>query len=231
MDSQQIMLMLPLWYVVFLLSITAHEGAHALVARLGGDDTAYLGGQVSLNPVPHVVREPFGTVIIPLLTFFMFKGGWMMGWASAPYDPLWEERYPKRAAVMALAGPLANLILAGLGLLALKAGLILGWWEPLGAGFDHLVTPVETDNGIAEGAGRLLSILMGLNLVLFVFNLIPMPPLDGASVLSGLFSPTRRFIHWLRSNPLGGLLGIVIAWNILPGLLSPVYRLFVGMLW
>ena len=225
------MLMLPVWYVVFLLSITAHEGAHALVARIGGDDTAYLGGQVSLNPIPHVKREPFGTVIIPLLTFFMLKGGWMMGWASAPYDPMWEDRYPKRAAAMALAGPLANLALAGLGFLALKAGLVLGWWEPLGAGFDNLVAPVGLNNGIAEGAGRMLSVLMGLNLVLFVFNLIPMPPLDGASVLAGLFPPARRLVFWLRSNPLGGLLGIVVAWNLLPMLLRPVYRFFTDMLW
>jgi Zn-dependent protease len=225
------MLMLPLWYAVFLLSITAHEGAHALVARLGGDDTAYLGGQVTLNPVPHIMREPFGTVIIPLLTFFMLHGGWMMGWASAPYDPLWEERYPRRAAAMALAGPLANLGLAALGFMALKAGLVLGWWEPLGAGFDNLVAPVEAGNGLAEGAGRLLSVLMGLNLVLFVFNLIPMPPLDGASVLAGLFAPARRFVFLLRSNALGGLLGIVVAWNLLPRLLRPVYEFVLGMLW
>jgi Zn-dependent protease len=177
------------------------------------------------------MREPFGTVIIPLLTFFMLNGSWMMGWASAPYDPLWEERYPKRAAAMALAGPLANLVLAGIGLMAMKVGLVLGWWEPLGAGFDHLVAPVDVENGFAEGAGRMLSVLMGLNLVLFVFNLIPMPPLDGASVLAGLFSPARRFVFWLRSNPLGGLLGIVIAWNLLPMLLRPVYRLFTDLLW
>ena len=67
-----------LWYVVFLLSTTCHEAAHALVAKWGGDMTASQGGQVSLNPIPHIRREPFGMVVIfPLLSYAV--GGWMMG--------------------------------------------------------------------------------------------------------------------------------------------------------
>jgi Zn-dependent protease len=93
-------------YVVFLFSTTCHEAAHAFVAKLGGDTTAALGGQVTLNPIPHIRRSPFGMVVIPLLSFF-FSGG-MIGWASAPYDPLWERRHPRRAAWMALGGPAAN---------------------------------------------------------------------------------------------------------------------------
>ena len=90
------------WYVVFLLSTTCHEASHAWAAKLGGDLTAFHGGQVSLDPIPHIRREPFGMVIFPLLTYA--TGGWMMGWASAPYDPSWSERYPRRAAWMSLAG-------------------------------------------------------------------------------------------------------------------------------
>jgi hypothetical protein len=93
-------------YVVFLFSTTCHEAAHALVAKLGGDTTAALGGQVSLNPIPHIRRSPFGMVVIPIISF-LFSGG-MIGWASAPYDPSWERRHPRRAAWMALAGPAAN---------------------------------------------------------------------------------------------------------------------------
>ena len=75
-----------------------HEAMHALVAWKGGDPTAYHGGQVSLSPIPHIRREPIGMLVVPLLT--AFTQGWAMGWASAPYDPVWAERHPKRAALM-----------------------------------------------------------------------------------------------------------------------------------
>ena len=81
-----------IWYAVFLFSATVHEAAHAWAAYRLGDPTAYLGGQVTLNPAPHVQREPFGTVLVPIITFAL--SGWMMGWASAPYNPMWADRYP-----------------------------------------------------------------------------------------------------------------------------------------
>src|SRR6201997_3032744 len=95
-----------IWYIVFLFSTTCHEGAHALAAKVGGDMTAFEGGQVSLNPIPHIRREPFGMVVMPLLGISL--GGALIGWASAPYDPHWAMRHPKRAAWMSLAGPAAN---------------------------------------------------------------------------------------------------------------------------
>src|SRR4026208_1476601 len=95
------------WYLVFLFSTTFHEAAHAWVAKLGGDLTAYHGGQVSLDPRPHIQREPFGMLILPLISTLISGGPF--GVASAPYDPRWAMRYPRRAAWMALAGPTANL--------------------------------------------------------------------------------------------------------------------------
>ena len=74
-----------IWYVVFLFSTTCHEAAHALAAKIGGDETAFLGGQVTLNPVPHIQREPWGMVIIPILMLVLTHS--VIGWASAPYDP------------------------------------------------------------------------------------------------------------------------------------------------
>jgi len=74
-----------MWYAVFLFSTVCHEAAHAWSASKLGDDTAKQGGQVSLNPVPHIRREPFGMVLVPLLSWFM--GGWLIGWASAPITP------------------------------------------------------------------------------------------------------------------------------------------------
>jgi hypothetical protein len=95
-----------IWFVAFLFSTTVHEAMHALVAWKGGDPTAYHGGQVSLSPIPHIRREPIGMLVVPLLT--SLTQGWAMGWASAPYDPVWAERHPKRAALMAAAGPPAT---------------------------------------------------------------------------------------------------------------------------
>ncbi|MBZ0165999.1 MAG: site-2 protease family protein, partial [Candidatus Omnitrophica bacterium] len=114
------------WYAAFILSIVIHEAAHALAAYKMGDDTAYEGGQVSLNPQPHIRREPLGMVVIPLVTYFL--GGWMMGWASAPYDPQWAMTYPKRAALMALAGPVSNLCLVFISGFLLRLGLWLGFF-------------------------------------------------------------------------------------------------------
>ena len=84
------------YYVVFLFSTTLHEAAHAWAAIRGGDPTAYHGGQVSLDPRAHIRREPFGMVGLPLISVVL--SGWPFGFASAPCDPRWAMRYPKRAA-------------------------------------------------------------------------------------------------------------------------------------
>jgi Zn-dependent protease len=176
-------------------------------------------------------REPLGTVGVPLLSYLW--AGWMMGWASAPYDPRWEDRNPKRAAAMAAAGPLANLALAAVAFAALKAGIAFGAWipNPLHQGLDELVRAPETGAAQLEGVGRLCSILLGLNTLLFVFNLIPVPPLDGASVLAGVFAPARRFRDHLRASAGGSLVGLLIAWYALGWLFVPIFRWIVGRLY
>ena len=115
------------WYLVFLFSTTFHEAAHAWVAKLGGDLTAYEGGQVSLDPRPHIQREPWGMVILPLISVLMF--GWPFGFASTPYDPFWSRRYPRRAAWMSLAGPAANLLLVVAAGLIMRSGMSLGYLQ------------------------------------------------------------------------------------------------------
>ena len=82
MAFEEILAIAPMWYVAFLLSLTCHEAAHALVADWGGDSTAALGGQVTLNPVPHIQREPVGTVLVPIISLVWMQ--WMIGWASVP---------------------------------------------------------------------------------------------------------------------------------------------------
>jgi len=117
-----------IWYLAFLFSTTCHEAAHALVAKWGGDLTAFEGGQVTLNPVPHIMRSPFGMVVMPILSYVL--GGWMIGWASAPYDPSWQRRHPHRSAWMALAGPAANFTLMLLSAGAIRTGIALGRFIP-----------------------------------------------------------------------------------------------------
>jgi Zn-dependent protease len=191
-----------IYYVVFLFSTTCHEAAHALVAKLGGDETAALGGQVTLNPIPHIRRSPYGMVVFPILGFLFFGG--MIGFASAPYDPNWERRHPHRAALMALAGPATNFTLMLLGALGLRLGAAFHWFS-----------------GPRSFVVQLLFVVFSLNLLLGVFNLLPVPPLDGSSVIMlGMSESTaNRYISTIRSGPYampGILLGIIVFNYIFP---------------
>ncbi|MFQ5789925.1 MAG: site-2 protease family protein [Acidobacteriota bacterium] len=199
-----------IWFLVFLFSTTCHEGAHALVAKLGGDPTALEGGQVTLNPFPHIQREPFGMVVVPVVSYFL--SGWMMGWASAPYNPYWAQRHPRRAAWMALAGPAANFTLMLLAAGAIRLGMALGYFQaPETARFTQIT---EASDPQAFGfAATFLSILFMLNLILGTFNLIPFPPLDGNAGITILMSEDKalRFLEFSRTQGFG-ILGILIAW-------------------
>jgi len=232
MITQEQILLLPLWYVVFLLAVTCHEAAHAFAAHRGGDPTAYLGGQGTLNPLPHIQRELFGTVIVPLLSFFLWNGQWMIGWASAPYDPSWEDRYPRRAAWMAAAGPAANLVLAIVGFAILKIGLHQGIWVPPDAiALDRLVLAAGEGASTWDALGRFCSVLLSLNLVLFLFNLIPLPPMDGAAVVAGFFKPAARLRRALRTNPMSGMFGLLIAWYLFGWLFRFVFEPVIALLY
>ncbi len=199
-----------LWYLAFLFSTVCHEGAHALAGKIGGDPTAFEAGQVSLNPIPHIRREPFGLVVIPLISFAL--NGWMMGWASAPYDPRWQRAHPRRAAWMALAGPAANFTLLVISGIAIRAGLWAGTFRiPYAI---RMTSIVEASDPQHFGfAATLLSIVFVLNLILGTFNLLPVPPLDGASGIA-VFLPERaagRLQEFFRSSGLA-LAGLLLAW-------------------
>ncbi len=215
----------PLWYVVFLLSLTCHEAAHALIAWIGGDPTAYYGGQVSLNPIPHMRREPFGTVIVPILSYAL--GGWMIGWGSAPYNPHWQRHYPRRAAWMALAGPMANVGLVLAAVVGIHVGIALGALRAPGRIlgrqlFTHVVVPVSP--GPAEGLAIFLSILFSLNLLLAAFNLLPIPPLDGNTAI-GIVLPegmARRFAEFSHSRSFA-FLGLLLGWKFFGYFWGPLF--------
>jgi Zn-dependent protease len=194
-------------YVVFLFSTTCHEAAHALVAKLGGDSTAALGGQITLNPIPHIRRSLFGMVVFPIASFLLSGG--MIGWASAPYDPLWERRHPRRAAWMALAGPAANFTLMLLAALAIRISRSLELFHR---------DPVT---GNLSFFAVTLTVVFSLNLLLGTFNLLPVPPLDGSTGIMLLMSENRaqRYLDWIRGNnyAMAGLLvGLLLFRQIYP---------------
>lgn len=220
------------WFPAFLFSTSLHEAAHAWAALRGGDDTAARGGQASLSPWPHVRRAPFGMLVVPLLT--SLTQGWTIGWASAPYDPAWADRHPRRAALMAAAGPGANLAIAVIVFAILRVGIVTGFFDaPVTVTFDRLVEPVAAADpyGLLAFAAIGLSVLLTLNVVLFVFNMLPLPPLDGASVLT-LFLPAAaaRRVRGLVTLPGMSFVGILAAWRFFPVLSGPLFGALIAVL-
>jgi len=218
-----------LWYLAFLFSVVIHEASHAFAAMKLGDRTAYEGGQVTLDPLPHIKREPVGTVVVPVLSFLV--GGWMIGWASAPYDPLWARNYPQRSAAMSLAGPLANLLVVLVVGLAIRLGMAMDlFYAPESLTLSHIVASHQ--DGTLAGVATLLSILFSLNLLLFTFNLMPLPPLDGSGVIPLLLSRERAlaYMDFIHGGHLA-FIGIFIAWKAFDYIFDPVHLMFINLLY
>jgi Zn-dependent protease len=164
-----------------IFAITLHEAAHAYAARYFGDSTAYLQGRMSLNPAKHI--DPFGTIIIPVLLYIATAGSFLFGYAKPVPIDFGSLRKPKRdMAWVALAGPAANFVMA---LLWMIFGIFLA-----AANIDE-----PFSNGMVE-AGKLT------NLVMFAFNLFPIPPLDGGRVLTSLL-PNRYAYKFSQIEPYG----------------------------
>jgi len=218
-----------LWYVVFLFSTVFHEAAHAFTAHKMGDSTAHSIGQVSLNPVPHIKREPFGTIVVPILSFL--AGGWMIGWASTPYNPKWAYDYPKKAAAMAAAGPISNFILMLISVIIIHVGIAVGFFiQPDTITISGIVSGASI--GWTEILAKIVSVMFSLNLILFVFNLLPFPPLDGSAVPPMYLSEEagRKYINFVR-KPAFALVGLFVAWNLFGTIYSKVNLLVINLLY
>jgi len=219
--DQQVLTVAIIFYVVFLFSTVCHEAAHALVAKLGGDLTAYQGGQVTLDPIPHIRREPFGLGLLPLIGLLtsIFSGGvGVFGFASAPFDPHWAVRYPKRAAWMAMAGPAANFLLAGVGIAILKTGLAMGLFVLDGSSIWQLA---RGTSGVSDGIAVFSSVLFFENMLLGVWNMMPIPPMDGFSMFLFVL-PVGKLEWFFRIRYEVGMMFPLVLF----GLSSVFYKLF-----
>ena len=177
MDLANLVSHLIVYMVVLLLAISAHEAGHAWMSYKFGDDTAYMLGRVTLNPIAHT--DPIGTLLIPIIAFVLGSMGGalgsipLIGWGKpTPVNPRKWERFKLANVMVSIAGVLANLILMTLGIVAAKVMIMQGF--QIGDFFG------QSSNPIAIFVGD----MMLLNLSLFVFNLLPFPPLDGSKILS-----------------------------------------------
>ncbi len=208
-----------IFMVVLLLAVSAHEAAHAWVSYKYGDDTAYLLGRVTLNPVAHT--DPVGTLLLPILSFvFGAVGGALgsiplIGWGKpTPVNPNKWAKYKQANVMVSIAGILANILLAVIGFTILK--LLLSY-------------EILNTANIEQGFGKILAIfldnLIFLNVSLAIFNLLPFPPLDGSKVLSTFLPASFQPFFDLMEQFGFIILMALIYFGVVSVIMSPVFRI------
>jgi Zn-dependent protease len=195
------------WVLPVLFAITVHETAHGWMALQLGDKTAMMLGRLTLNPFKHI--DPLGTILIPGVMYML--AGFIFGWAK-PVPVTWQNlKQPKRDMVfVAVAGPMSNLLMALLWALAIRIGLALG------------------DAGLALVFMGVAGIF--INTILMVLNLLPLPPLDGGRVMTGLL-PGPLAYKFSLIEPYGFfiLVGLLVT-GLLGVILWPVIEFFMGLM-
>ncbi|MDM0112864.1 site-2 protease family protein [Variovorax sp. J22R133] len=192
MDINNLIQTILIYAIPVIFAITVHEAAHGYAARYFGDNTAWMMGRVTLNPVKHI--DPMGTILMPLLLYFATSGAFLFGYAKPVPVNFGQLRHPKRDMVwVALAGPASNFVQAVLWALLLVALVAAGVREPF---------------FVKMCQGGVL-----VNLVMCAFNLFPLPPLDGGRVLAGLLPRGGAQQLLARIEPFGFfiVMGLVIA--------------------
>jgi len=176
-------------FIVLLFSLTVHEAAHAWTADMLGDPTARILGRVSLNPLVHI--DPIGTVVFPLLA--IVAGVPLIGWAKPVPVNVTKLRHHRRDYVLvAAAGPASNLLIAIVAALVLKVLPV----SPVTLGEPNITVPIAS----------ILSRALFLNVLLAVFNMIPIPPLDGGNVIGGLLPRPLAYRYDSLIRPYGFIL-------------------------
>jgi len=199
------------YVVVLIMSVVVHEVAHGYTAYLLGDNTARNSGRLTLNPLKHL--DPFGSVVLPLLLVLM-NAGFVIGWAKpVPYNPENLRNEKKGTFLVSIAGVLANLMLA------LVFGLLIRF------------APMFLDVSLLTQFYKITSIIVLLNLVLVLFNLIPIPPLDGSKILFSFLPVKYRHIeNFLEKWGMFVLLFFIIfLWGYVSPLIFIAFHLITGM--
>jgi Zn-dependent protease len=152
-------------------------------------------------------------------------------WASTPYNPQWAYDYPKKAAAMAAAGPISNFILMTISVIIIHVGIVVGFFiQPDTITISGIVSGAS--EGWTEILAKIVSVMFSLNLILFVFNLLPFPPLDGSAVPPMYLSEEagRKYINFVR-KPAFALVGLFVAWNLFGTIYSKVNLLVINLLY
>ena len=210
MDTSNLIQIVLIYALPVLFAITVHEAAHGYAARHFGDNTAYMLGRITLNPFKHI--DPVGTILMPLLLYFATSGTFLFGYAKPVPVNFGHLRNPKRDMIwVALAGPASNFVQAVLW------GVVLVLLSALG-----LTEPFFTK--MAQGG-------VLVNLVMWAFNLFPLPPLDGGRILVGLL-PWKQAHMLSRIEPWGFfiVLGLVLAGIVGALWLQPLMGLGYGVI-
>ncbi|MEJ8848636.1 site-2 protease family protein [Variovorax rhizosphaerae] len=203
MDIPNLIQTVLIYALPVLFAITVHEAAHGYAARYFGDNTAWAMGRITLNPLKHI--DPIGTILMPLMLYFATSGSFLFGYAKPVPVNFGALRHPKRDMVwVALAGPASNFVQA------------LFWYLVLVA---MAATGIQEEFFIGMARAGIL-----VNLVMWAFNLFPLPPLDGGRVLAGLLPRGGAQELLARIEPFGFfiVMGLVLAGIVSKYWLSPL---------
>jgi len=193
--------------IILIMSVVIHEVSHGYTAELFGDPTARLAGRLTLNPIKHL--DPVGSFLVPVVMYFL--GGFILGWAKpVPYNPYNLSHKRLGEGLVAAAGALSNF------LIAIIFGLLIRFAEPLGIG--------------DEAFFQISQLIVLINVILGVFNLIPIPPLDGSKVLFALLPYHLHHVQEFMERywPIFIVALLLFFWQFILPLVSFIFTLLTG---
>ncbi|HEV2464319.1 MAG TPA: site-2 protease family protein [Acidobacteriaceae bacterium] len=199
--SQQAIVLKLFEFAILIFALSVHEAAHAWTASRLGDPTARMLGRMTLNPIKHI--DPFGSILVPLAMLFLFPAGFLIGWAKpTPVTPRNFKNLRRDDILTTIAGPVSNFLSAIVATIFL---ILLAKLSPQGGQMVLELIRGNVGTSAVAAIGLFLYLTIWLNIILAVFNLIPLPPLDGSHVL-------RHFLPYeaLRMYDRIGLIGLVL---------------------